>query len=86
MQVPWVATASDGRAYLPGADRPHPRNYGTFPRKIGYYAIQEKVLPLESAIRSATSLPAQILGLADRGTLKRGNVSDIVVFDPKENS
>ena len=63
MQVPWVATASDGRSYLPGADRPHPRNYGTFPRKIGYYAVEEKVLPLEAAVRSATSLPAKILGL-----------------------
>lgn len=83
MQVPWVATASDGRGYLPGADKPHPRNYGTFPRKIGYYAIQEKVLPLEAAVRSATSLPAEVLGLKDRGVLQVGNIADIVVFDPK---
>ncbi len=83
MQVPWVATASDGRSYLPGADRPHPRNYGTFPRKIGYYAVEEKVLPLEAAVRSATSLPAKILGLSDRGVIETGKAADIVVFDPK---
>jgi len=83
MQVPWVATASDGRSYLPGADRPHPRNYGTFPRKVGYYALQENVLPMEAAIRSATSLPAKILGLEDRGELKSGKIADIVVFDPE---
>ncbi len=83
MQVPWVATASDGRSYLPGADRPHPRNYGTFSRKIGYYAVEEKVLPLEAAVRSATSLPAKILGLADRGSIETGKAADIVVFDPK---
>ncbi len=82
MQVPWVATASDGRSYLPGADRPHPRNYGTFTRKIGHYAVGEKVLPLEAAVRSATSLPAEILGLSDRGMLAIGKAADIVVFDP----
>lgn len=84
MQVPWVATASDGRAYLPGADKPHPRNYGTFPRKLGYYAMAEGVLSLEKAVRSATALPAQILGLTDRGTLKTGLAADIVVFDPQQ--
>jgi N-acyl-D-aspartate/D-glutamate deacylase len=84
MAIDWVATASDGRAYLPGADRPHPRNYGTFPRKIGYYSLQENVLPLEQAIRSATGLPAEILGLTDRGLLKAGLAADVVVFDPKQ--
>ncbi|QDV19039.1 D-aminoacylase [Gimesia panareensis] len=82
MKIDWVATASDGRAYLPGSDRPHPRNYGTFPRKLGYYSIQEKVLPLEQAIRSASGLPADILGLKDRGYLKEGAFADVVVFDP----
>ncbi len=84
MKIDWVATASDGRAYLPGSDRPHPRNYGTFPRKLGYYAIQEKVIPLEHAVRSATGLPADILGLKDRGYLKKGAYADIVVFDTKQ--
>jgi len=83
MQIPWVATASDGRAYLPGADRPHPRNYGTFARKLGYYAIREKVLTLQQAVRSASGLPAEILGLSDRGTLHTGLKADVVVFDPQ---
>ena len=80
MQIPWVATASDGRAYLPGPDQPHPRSYGTFARKLGHYAIRENVLPLANAIRSATSLPAQILGMKDRGSLKAGYFADIIVF------
>ncbi|MFP6766369.1 MAG: D-aminoacylase, partial [Planctomycetaceae bacterium] len=83
MAVDCVATASDGGAYLPGADRPHPRNYGTFPRKIRYYAYDEKVISAGRAIRSATSLPAEILGLEDRGRLKVGLFADVVVFDPK---
>ncbi|MDP7276496.1 MAG: D-aminoacylase [Planctomycetaceae bacterium] len=82
MQVPWVATASDGRAYLPGADRPHPRSYGTFARKLGHYAIREKVLKLAVAIRSMTSLPAEILGMKDRGQLRAGMFADVAVFDP----
>lgn len=82
MKIDWVATASDGRAYLPGSDRPHPRNYGTFPRKLGYYSIQEKVIPLEQAVRSASGLPADIIGLKDRGYLREGAWADIVVFDP----
>ena len=83
MTLPWVATASDGRAYLPGADRPHPRSYGTFPRKIGHYAQRERVLSVEQAIRSATSLPAAILGLTDRGEIAPGRVADLVVFEPE---
>ncbi|MBC8290937.1 MAG: D-aminoacylase [Planctomycetes bacterium] len=83
MAVDWVATASDGGAYLPGADRPHPRNYGTFPRKLRYYSIDEKVISPGRAIRSATSLPADILGLKDRGRLEVGQAADVVVFDPK---
>ncbi len=80
MQLPWVATASDGRFYLPGADRPHPRSYGTFARKVGYYAIREKVISLEHAIRSASGLPADIIGFTDRGYLRPEYAADIVVF------
>lgn len=82
MQLPWVATASDGRAYIPGADKPHPRSYGTFPRKIGYYALTENVITLEQAIRSSTGLPADILHLPERGYLRTNYFADIVVFDP----
>ena len=83
MKRPWVATASDGSAMARGNTVPHPRNYGTFPRKIGYYSLQEKHIPLEQAIRSATGLPADILHLPERGYLKPGTFADVVVFDPK---
>jgi N-acyl-D-aspartate/D-glutamate deacylase len=83
MKQPWVATASDGSSKVPNEQVPHPRSYGTFPRKIGLYAIREKLLPLEQAIRSASGLPADILKLQDRGYLKPGCFADVVVFDPK---
>lgn len=83
MKLPWVATASDGSAKIPSASQPHPRSFGTFPRKIGFYSLAEEVLPLEAAIRSATSLPAEIIGLVDRGLLKKGMIGDVVVFDAK---
>jgi len=82
MKRPWVATASDGAVQTPGNTVPHPRNYGTFPRKIGFYSIQEKIIPLEAAIRSATGLPADILKLKDRGYVKEGYFADLVLFDP----
>ena len=78
----FVATASDGSTHLPSADKPHPRAYGTFPRKIRY-ALDEKVLSLEAAIRSCSGLPAEILGLSDRGTIRVGSYADLIVFDPK---
>ncbi len=78
---PWVATASDAGIALPGDGLVHARYYGTFPRKIVRYAIEGGVLSLESAIRSATSLPAQILGLRDRGLVREGHVADIAVLD-----
>jgi N-acyl-D-amino-acid deacylase len=83
MKQPWVATASDGSSQVPGETVPHPRSYGTFPRKIGRYAIEDNVVSLEQAVRSASGLPADILGLADRGYLKPGQFADVVVFDPK---
>ncbi|MGE0373935.1 MAG: amidohydrolase family protein [Planctomycetaceae bacterium] len=82
MQIPWVATASDGRAAIPGTDRPHPRYYGTFARKIGYYSLREEVLPLEQAIYSCSGLPAEILKLPHRGVLKPDYFADVAVLDP----
>lgn len=84
MQRPWVATASDGSVKAPSGDMVHPRSFGTFPRKLGLYAVREKVLPLEQAVRSATGLPADILGLSDRGYLKPGQFADVVGFNPQE--
>jgi N-acyl-D-amino-acid deacylase len=79
---PWVATASDAGIALP-EDGPatHARFYGTFPRKLRLYAIERGALSVESAIRSMTSLPAQVIGLTDRGLLREGMVADVVVFD-----
>lgn len=82
MKQPFVATASDGSAMVPGSTVPHPRAYGTFPRKIGRFALVEGVISLEQAIRSASGLPADILKLPERGYLKTGYVADVVVFDP----
>lgn len=79
---PWVATASDAGIALP-EDGPnvHARFYGTFPRKLRLYAMERGALTVESAIRSMTSLPAQIVGLKDRGQLREGMVADVVVLD-----
>ena len=82
MTCEYVATASDGAAHRPGGtDKPHPRAYGTFPRKIRY-AIDRKAISLEQAVRSCSGLPAEILGLPDRGTIRPGAFADLVVFDP----
>jgi len=83
MKEPFVATASDGGSMLPAKNVPHPRSYGTFPRKIGRYAIEDKIIPLGHAVRSASGLPADILELPQRGYIKTGYFADIVVFDPK---
>ena len=55
----------------------------TNPRVLAYYVRDENVLTLEDAVRKMSSLPAQILGLRDRGQLREGFVADVVVFDPK---
>ncbi|MDQ2665597.1 MAG: amidohydrolase family protein [Gemmatimonadota bacterium] len=59
----------------------HPRFYGSFPRKIAKYARDEHVISLPFAIRSSTSLPAQIVGFGDRGMLREGFKADVTVFD-----
>ncbi|MEE8378299.1 MAG: D-aminoacylase [Candidatus Aminicenantaceae bacterium] len=82
MAKPWVMTGSDGSLPLFGSARPHPRSYGTFPRKIRTYVLDKKILSMEQAVRAATGLPAEMLGFSDRGLLKKGFVADIVIFDP----
>lgn len=83
MQVPWVSIGSDGSALnLSYPGKPHPRSFGTNPRVLGKYTREEKVLQLEDAIRKMTSLPAQVLGLKDRGLVKEGYWADVVVLDP----
>jgi len=83
MQQPFVATASDGASLVPDQTMPHPRSYGCFARKIGRFAIEERLISLERAIRSASGLPADILRLPERGYLKAGYYADVVVFDPQ---
>ncbi|MDQ7064928.1 MAG: D-aminoacylase [candidate division KSB1 bacterium] len=83
MQHPLTAVASDGVTIEYSKAKPHPRSYGTFPRVLGKYVREEKVLTLEEAIRKMTSLPAQRLKLKDRGRLQPGAWADVVVFDPE---
>lgn len=83
-QQDWVATASDGTAMVDFLGRfVHPRAYGTFPRKLRRFALDEGVVTLAFALRSMTELPADVLGLADRGRLEPDAFADVVVFDPK---
>lgn len=85
MRQPWVAHASDGSAInLEAEGLPHPRNYATVPRVLGHYVRDEGVLTLEDAVRKMTSLPAQILGLRDRGQVREGFAADVAIFDPVE--
>jgi N-acyl-D-amino-acid deacylase len=85
MKQPWVGIGSDGSAVNPGMvfiGKPHPRFYGTFPRVLGYYVREQKVLTLAEAIRKMTSFSAAVTGLPDRGLLRPGLAADITVFDP----
>ncbi|MBP87820.1 MAG: hypothetical protein CMJ64_14045 [Planctomycetaceae bacterium] len=81
--TPWTATSSDAGIALPEDGPVHPRFYGAFPRKIRRYAIEQSVLTVEEAVRVSTSLPAKLVGLSDRGLIKKGLQADLVVFDPE---
>jgi N-acyl-D-aspartate/D-glutamate deacylase len=83
MTRPWVAIASDGSAInLQAPGLPHPRSYSTNPRVLGHYVRDEKLLTLEDAVRKMTSLPAQIMGMRDRGQIHAGFAADLAIFDP----
>ncbi len=83
MRQPWVSIASDGSAInLDAPGVPHPRNYSTNARVLGYYVRDQHLITLEDAVRKMTSLPAQILGLTDRGQIHKGFAADVVLFDP----
>ena len=85
LKHPLSMIGSDGRAVSADTARgmPHPRYYGCFPRVLGRYCRQLKLFPLETAIHKMTAMPAEQLGLTDRGTLKIGHAADIVVFNFK---
>jgi N-acyl-D-amino-acid deacylase len=86
MKSPYMMVCSDGRGVSPtgflGKGKPHPRYYGAFPRVLGRY-VNENVISLQEAVRKMTSMPAQRIGLRDRGLLREGFKADITVFDPK---
>lgn len=86
LRQPFVSIGSDGTAIATGgllaAQHPHPRYYGTFPRVLGRYVRDEKVLTLEEAIRKMTSANASKLRIYDRGLLRPGFPADVTVFDP----
>ncbi len=74
--------ASDGGAYAPSSkSNPHPRTYGTFPRAIAYYQKERNLCSLPEMIRKMTSLPAQKIGLKERGVIAQGKAADIVIFN-----
>jgi len=81
MTQPWTMTASDGSLERWMVGVPHPRAYGAFPRKLRHYALDEGIVDLSFAIRSMTSLPAQVYRIPDRGVIKEGMAADVVVFD-----
>ena len=82
MKHPSVSHASDGEITRFEVGKPHPRNYGTFPRVLRLYVREKGNLTFEEAIRKMTSLPASRLGLTDRGCIKEGYYADIAVIDP----
>ena len=85
MSQPWCSIGSDGSAYATEGNlrrgNPHPRNFGTFPRVLGVYVRENKLLTLEDAVRKMTSLNAAKLGIQDRGFLKAGMFADVTIFD-----
>jgi len=81
MQHPMTMIGSDGRLTNMGDGWPHPRAFGTFPRVLGLYVREKGVLDLQTAIRKMTSLPADRLGLSDRGRIEKDKIADITIFN-----
>ena len=86
IRLPWVSFGSDAASMAPEGvfvkTSTHPRSYGNFARLLGKYVRDERVVPLEEAIRKLTSLPAATLRVKDRGRLAPEFLADVVVFDP----
>lgn len=86
MKHPLSCIGSDGESEAPygptSAAATHPRSYGTFPRVLRRYSLDKGLFSLEEAVRKMTSLPAQRIGIKDRGVLAKGMAADVVVFDP----
>ena len=84
---PHVMIGSDGSSLATSgemsAGKPHPRSYGTFPRVLGQYVREQRLLSLSEAVHKMTGMPARRLGLRDRGHIRVGARADLVVFDPR---
>jgi N-acyl-D-amino-acid deacylase len=85
LKQPWIKIGTDSVGVNPeGAkDLAHPRSYGTFPRILGEFVREKKIMPLEEAVRKMTSATARRLSLTDRGLLQAGMFADVVIFDPE---
>jgi N-acyl-D-amino-acid deacylase len=81
MTRPYTMASSDGGLLMPGSGVPHPRNNGAFARRLAVYVRERGAIGLEFAIRSMTSLPATVFGMADRGVIREGAIADIAIFD-----
>jgi N-acyl-D-amino-acid deacylase len=81
LRHPATMIGSDG---LPNDPRPHPRLWGTFPRVLGRYSRDEKLLSLAEAVHKMTGMPAQRFGLEGRGLIREGCFADLVLFDPEK--
>ena len=86
--LPWVSFGSDAEAVAPEGEvlstGTHPRAYGNFARLLGKYVREEQVISLAEAVRKLTALPADHLGILERGRLRTGHYADIVVFNADE--
>ncbi|MCU0243405.1 MAG: D-aminoacylase [Acidobacteria bacterium] len=82
----YVGVGADAEAIAPygplSKGKPHPRNYGTFPRVLGRYVRERKIVPLEEMVRKLTAMPAAHMGFVRRGRLEPGWAADLCVFDP----
>lgn len=82
MQHPVTMPSSDGGVEAPSDRVPHPRNYGTFARVLGHYVRDQHVMPFHTAIYKVSRLPADRIGLSDRGRIIEGAIADIAVLEP----
>jgi N-acyl-D-aspartate/D-glutamate deacylase len=87
LRAPFVSFCTDSGARATdgplAGSKSHPRGWGSYPRILGRYVREEKLLPLEAAIHKMTGLPARRVGLRERGLLKEGMFADITIFDPQ---
>jgi len=87
LKSPFVSICTDSGARATdgplAGSKSHPRGWGTYPRILGHYVREEKLMALEFAIHKMTGLPASNVGLKQRGLLRQGYFADVTIFDPK---